>query len=124
VLEIVRAADAFTTVPPKSPSEHHEQDKIQKTTTVVISKHTLDTNPTTPTTPAAPLSIAGAESANSAGAPSPAVPASTPGSAPVLPAVAVQTQTQTTSTEKDEEEESQLQVCTHLTVDARLLSWL
>jgi len=52
-LEIVRAADAFTTVPPKSPSEHHEQDKIQKTTTVVISKHTLDTNPTTPTTPAA-----------------------------------------------------------------------
>uniref|UniRef100_Q7KRY7-6 Isoform G of Protein lap4 n=1 Tax=Drosophila melanogaster TaxID=7227 RepID=Q7KRY7-6 len=109
VLEIVRAADAFTTVPPKSPSEHHEQDKIQKTTTVVISKHTLDTNPTTPTTPAAPLSIAGAESANSAGAPSPAVPASTPGSAPVLPAVAVQTQTQTTSTEKDEEEESQLQ---------------
>ncbi|KAH8359318.1 hypothetical protein KR093_005743 [Drosophila rubida] len=53
VLEIVRAADAFTTVPPKSPSEHHEQDKIQKTTTVVISKHTLDTNPTTPTTPAA-----------------------------------------------------------------------
>ncbi|KAM8704818.1 hypothetical protein ACLKA7_009297 [Drosophila subpalustris] len=53
VLEIVRAADAFTTVPPKSPSDHHEQDKIQKTTTVVISKHTLDTNPTTPTTPAA-----------------------------------------------------------------------
>ncbi|XP_033163836.1 protein lap4 isoform X22 [Drosophila mauritiana] len=109
VLEIVRAADAFTTVPPKSPSEHHEQDKIQKTTTVVISKHTLDTNPTTPTTPAAPLPIAGAESANSTGAPSPAVPASTPGSAPALPAVAVQTQTQTTSTEKDEEEESQLQ---------------
>ena len=45
VLEIVRAADAFTSVPPKSPSEHHDQDKIQKTTTVVISKHTLDTNP-------------------------------------------------------------------------------
>ncbi|XP_017846462.1 protein lap4 isoform X10 [Drosophila busckii] len=57
VLEIVRAADAFTSVPPKSPAEHHEQDKIQKTTTVVISKHTLDTNPTTPTTPAAPASI-------------------------------------------------------------------
>ncbi|KQS52217.1 uncharacterized protein Dere_GG11485, isoform K [Drosophila erecta] len=109
VLEIVRAADAFTTVPPKSPSEHHEQDKIQKTTTVVISKHTLDTNPTTPTTPAAPLPIAGAESANSTSAPSPAVPASTPGSAPVLPAVAVQTQTQTTSAEQDEEEQSQLQ---------------
>uniref|UniRef100_A0A1B0AWQ0 PDZ domain-containing protein n=1 Tax=Glossina palpalis gambiensis TaxID=67801 RepID=A0A1B0AWQ0_9MUSC len=45
VLEIVRAADAFTSVPPKSPLEHHDQDKIQKTTTVVISKHTLDTNP-------------------------------------------------------------------------------
>lgn len=44
-MEIVRAADAFTSVPPKSPSEHHDQDKIQKTTTVVISKHTLDTNP-------------------------------------------------------------------------------
>ncbi|XP_030370121.1 protein lap4 isoform X2 [Scaptodrosophila lebanonensis] len=59
VLEICRAADAFTTVPPKSPSEHpHEQDKIQKTTTVVISKHTLDTNPTTPTTPATPQLLA------------------------------------------------------------------
>ncbi|XP_075148454.1 scribble planar cell polarity protein isoform X10 [Haematobia irritans] len=48
VLEIVRAADAFTSGPPKSPSEHHDQDKIQKTTTVVISKHTLDTNPALP----------------------------------------------------------------------------
>ncbi|XP_023166086.2 protein lap4 isoform X17 [Drosophila hydei] len=65
VLEIVRAADAFTTVPPKSPSEHHEQDKIQKTTTVVISKHTLDTNPTTPTTPA-PLTLLPPESATAA----------------------------------------------------------
>ncbi|XP_050745004.1 protein lap4 isoform X14 [Drosophila biarmipes] len=101
VLEIVRAADAFTTVPPKSPSEHHEQDKIQKTTTVVISKHTLDTNPSTPTTPAAPLPIAGsAESANSAPA---------PGSGPVLPAATVQTQTQTTSEGKDADEQSQLQ---------------
>ncbi|XP_065371150.1 protein lap4 isoform X2 [Calliphora vicina] len=58
VLEIVRAADAFTSVPPKSPSEHHDQDKIQKTTTVVISKHTLDTNPAiqpapSPTSPSA-----------------------------------------------------------------------
>ncbi|XP_055847401.1 protein lap4 isoform X16 [Episyrphus balteatus] len=48
VLDIVRAAEvlalADNNVPPKSPSEHHE-DKIQKTTTVVISKHTLDTNP-------------------------------------------------------------------------------
>ncbi|KPU80378.1 uncharacterized protein Dana_GF16442, isoform AE [Drosophila ananassae] len=110
VLEIVRAADAFTTVPPKSPSEHPEQDKIQKTTTVVISKHTLDTNPTTPTTPAAPLPIAGAESATSGNAPAPA-PASAaivaPASAQVpvpTPAVAVQTQTQTHETEKDEEE--------------------
>ncbi|XP_067616409.1 uncharacterized protein scrib isoform X4 [Eurosta solidaginis] len=60
VLEIVRAADAFTSVPPKSPAEHHDQDKIQKTTTVVISKHTLDTNPpiagpsTSPTHPFPP----------------------------------------------------------------------
>ncbi|XP_052859501.1 protein lap4 isoform X13 [Drosophila gunungcola] len=111
VLEIVRAADAFTTVPPKSPSEHHEQDKIQKTTTVVISKHTLDTNPTTPTTPAAPLPIAAAESVNSAPASAPAptsAPAATSaGSVPVVPAVAVQTQT--TSAEKDDEEQSQLQ---------------
>ncbi|XP_065721773.2 uncharacterized protein scrib isoform X25 [Drosophila suzukii] len=107
VLEIVRAADAFTTVPPKSPSEHHEQDKIQKTTTVVISKHTLDTNPSTPTTPAAPLPIAGsAESANSAPA---TAPASSPGSGPVLPAATVQTQTQTTSEGRDGEEQSQLQ---------------
>ncbi|XP_017037722.1 protein lap4 isoform X18 [Drosophila kikkawai] len=82
VLEIVRAADAFTTVPPKSPSEHPEQDKIQKTTTVVISKHTLDTNPTTPTTPAAPLTIGAAESAT----PSASAPAQ-------VAAVAVQTQT-------------------------------
>ena len=54
-MEIVRAADAFTSVPPKSPSEHHDQDKIQKTTTVVISKHTLDTNPAIqPVTTSAP----------------------------------------------------------------------
>ncbi|XP_020811022.1 protein lap4 isoform X23 [Drosophila serrata] len=86
VLEIVRAADAFTTVPPKSPSEHPEQDKIQKTTTVVISKHTLDTNPTTPTTPAAPLPI-GAAVAESA-TPSASAPAQV-----AIPAVAVQTQT-------------------------------
>jgi len=91
-LEIVRAADAFTTVPPKSPSEHHEQDKIQKTTTVVISKHTLDTNPTTPTTPAA-LPI---------------------GAAPLLPpesATVAQTQTQ-------QQQQQQQQVCilTHVFV--------
>ncbi|XP_017487858.1 PREDICTED: protein lap4 isoform X7 [Rhagoletis zephyria] len=54
VLEIVRAADAFTSVPPKSPAEHHDQDKIQKTTTVVISKHTLDTNPATVGAPSPP----------------------------------------------------------------------
>lgn len=53
-MEIVRAADAFTSVPPKSPSEHHDQDKIQKTTTVVISKHTLDTNPAIQPSPTSP----------------------------------------------------------------------
>ncbi|KAH8362798.1 hypothetical protein KR084_001135 [Drosophila pseudotakahashii] len=112
VLEIVRAADAFTTVPPKSPSEHHEQDKIQKTTTVVISKHTLDTNPTTPTTPAAPLPIAGsaaatAESANSAPAAPPAASSPVGSVAPALPAATVQTQT---SEGKDgDEQQSQLQ---------------
>ncbi|XP_055923040.1 protein lap4 isoform X15 [Eupeodes corollae] len=53
VLDIVRAAEVLAladNVPPKSPSEHHE-DKIQKTTTVVISKHTLDTNPSIPGPP-------------------------------------------------------------------------
>ena len=29
--------------PPKSPTEHHEN--LQKTTTIVMSKHTLDTHP-------------------------------------------------------------------------------
>ncbi|XP_034127709.1 protein lap4 isoform X18 [Drosophila guanche] len=93
VLEIVRAADAFTAVPPKSPSEHHEQDKIQKTTTVVISKHTLDTNPTTPTTPSALLPPIGS-APESVTAVAPPTPAS-------VPAVAVQTQA---PTEKSEEE--------------------
>ncbi|XP_020811020.1 protein lap4 isoform X21 [Drosophila serrata] len=113
VLEIVRAADAFTTVPPKSPSEHPEQDKIQKTTTVVISKHTLDTNPTTPTTPAAPLPI-GAAVAESA-TPSASAPAQV-----AIPAVAVQTQTkdgedadeqapQSTPASRDEAEQQQQQ---------------
>ncbi|XP_061393246.1 mucin-2-like [Musca vetustissima] len=59
VLEIVRAADAFTSGPPKSPSEHHDQDKIQKTTTVVISKHTLDTNPALPAAATSPTGVAG-----------------------------------------------------------------
>ncbi|XP_060648485.1 protein lap4 isoform X6 [Drosophila nasuta] len=85
VLEIVRAADAFTTVPPKSPSEHHEQDKIQKTTTVVISKHTLDTNPTTPTTPA-PLPI---------------------GAAPPESATAAQTQTQQQPQQQQQQQQQQ-----------------
>lgn len=53
-MEIVRAADAFTSAPPKSPSDHHDQDKIQKTTTVVISKHTLDTNPAIQPSPTSP----------------------------------------------------------------------
>ncbi|XP_001358430.3 protein lap4 isoform X26 [Drosophila pseudoobscura] len=107
VLEIVRAADAFTAVPPKSPSEHHEQDKIQKTTTVVISKHTLDTNPTTPTTPSAPSALppigSAAESVTAVAPGAAAVPAptTTPTPAPV-PAVAVQTQTP--SEDKDEAE--------------------
>ncbi|BFF92121.1 protein lap4 [Drosophila madeirensis] len=99
VLEIVRAADAFTAVPPKSPSEHHEQDKIQKTTTVVISKHTLDTNPTTPTTPSALLPPIGS-APESVTAVAPPTTTTTPTPAPV-PAVAVQTQT---PTEKSEEE--------------------
>lgn len=49
-MDIVRAAEVLAlsdTAPPKSPAEHHDQDKIQKTTTVVISKHTLDTQPST-----------------------------------------------------------------------------
>ncbi|KAH8294915.1 hypothetical protein KR018_004289 [Drosophila ironensis] len=100
VLEIVRAADAFTTVPPKSPSEHHEQDKIQKTTTVVISKHTLDTNPTTPTTPVAPLPIAAVESVTSAHVPSAASDSSVPAPTPTS-AISVQT--------RDDEGEQQLQ---------------
>ncbi|XP_026840018.1 protein lap4 [Drosophila persimilis] len=115
VLEIVRAADAFTAVPPKSPSEHHEQDKIQKTTTVVISKHTLDTNPTTPTTPSAPSALppigSAAESVTAVAPGAAAVPAPTTTTTPTptptptpapVPAVAVQTQTP--SEDKDEAE--------------------
>ncbi|XP_064550642.1 protein lap4 isoform X6 [Drosophila montana] len=97
VLEIVRAADAFTTVPPKSPSEHHEQDKIQKTTTVVISKHTLDTNPTTPTTPAAPLPLMPAESATAA----------PPAPAAAAPVAVAQTQTQTNSSQQTAQQQQQ-----------------
>ncbi|XP_034127695.1 protein lap4 isoform X7 [Drosophila guanche] len=112
VLEIVRAADAFTAVPPKSPSEHHEQDKIQKTTTVVISKHTLDTNPTTPTTPSALLPPIGS-APESVTAVAPPTPAS-------VPAVAVQTQA---PTEKSEEElvpqQRGTQTPEHLTPGAR-----
>ncbi|XP_046805854.1 uncharacterized protein LOC111674587 isoform X4 [Lucilia cuprina] len=86
VLEIVRAADAFTSVPPKSPSEHHDQDKIQKTTTVVISKHTLDTNPAiqpapstgnAPTSPTSP-SAAGTSPQISTATPSPVSQPQTP----------------------------------------------
>ncbi|EDV92644.1 GH18723 [Drosophila grimshawi] len=98
VLEIVRAADAFTTVPPKSPSEHHEQDKIQKTTTVVISKHTLDTNPTTPTTPA-PLPLLPAESTTAVTA-----------AAAAAPVVAqTQTQTQTNPSQQPTQQQQQQQ---------------
>ncbi|XP_037051947.1 protein lap4 isoform X3 [Bradysia coprophila] len=60
VLEIVRAAESLAlgthlteNVPPKSPVEHHD-DKKHKTTTIVMSAHTLDTQPQvesrTPTT--------------------------------------------------------------------------
>lgn len=53
VLDIVRAAESLALgthlpdasgVPPKSPIEHHE-DKMHKTTTIVMSAHTLDTQP-------------------------------------------------------------------------------
>lgn len=54
VLDIVRAAESLalgthlpgdaTGAPPKSPIEHHE-DKMHKTTTIVMSAHTLDTQP-------------------------------------------------------------------------------
>lgn len=52
-MEIVRAAESLAlgthlseqqSVPPKSPIEHHD-DKIHKTTTIVMSAHTLDTQP-------------------------------------------------------------------------------
>lgn len=44
VLDIVRAAESLAlgeVVPPKSPVDHHES--LQKTTTIVMSKHTLNT---------------------------------------------------------------------------------
>lgn len=52
MLDIVRAAEslamgntvALTEAPPKSPVDFHEE-KMTKTTTVVMSKHTLDTQP-------------------------------------------------------------------------------
>lgn len=49
VLEIVRAAESLALgtndgLPPKSPIEHHD-DKMHKTTTIVMSAHTLDTQP-------------------------------------------------------------------------------
>ncbi|CRK92451.1 CLUMA_CG006014, isoform A [Clunio marinus] len=46
VLDIVRAAESLAlgeVAPPKSPVEHHET--LQKTTTIVMSKHTLDQQP-------------------------------------------------------------------------------
>lgn len=50
VLDIVRAAESLAlgdVIPPKSPVEHHES--LQKTTTIVMSKHTLDTLNSAPT---------------------------------------------------------------------------
>lgn len=45
VLDIVRAAESLALgdliAPPKSPVDHHET--LQKTTTIVMSKHTLNT---------------------------------------------------------------------------------
>lgn len=44
VLDFVRAAESLAlseVIPPNSPVEHHET--LQKTTTIVMSKHTLDT---------------------------------------------------------------------------------
>lgn len=54
MLDIVRAAESLAlgeVIPPKSPVEHHEN--LQKTTTIVMSKHTLDTlnNPAVAATP-------------------------------------------------------------------------
>lgn len=48
-MDIVRAAESLAlgeVIPPKSPIEHHET--LQKTTTIVMSKHTLDTLNSTP----------------------------------------------------------------------------
>lgn len=46
-MDIVRAAETLAMtaeLPPKSPIDHHlNDDKKQKTTTIVMSKHTLDT---------------------------------------------------------------------------------
>lgn len=52
MLDIVRAAESLAMgnpvtmmeAPPKSPVDFHEE-KMTKTTTVVMSKHTLDTQP-------------------------------------------------------------------------------
>lgn len=56
MLDIVRAAESLAlgeVLPPKSPIEHHEN--LQKTTTIVMSKHTLDTlNNATPAMTEAP----------------------------------------------------------------------
>lgn len=51
VLDIVRAAESLAlgeVAPPKSPVDHHES--LQKTTTIVMSKHTLNTMDSQPPT--------------------------------------------------------------------------
>ncbi|XP_059610021.1 protein lap4 isoform X14 [Phlebotomus argentipes] len=53
VLDIVRAAESLALggnaeVPPEVQVEAHHDDKKQKTTTIVMSKHTLDTQPQSP----------------------------------------------------------------------------
>ncbi|XP_073815412.1 protein lap4-like isoform X23 [Musca autumnalis] len=105
VLEIVRAADAFTSGPPKSPSEHHDQDKIQKTTTVVISKHTLDTNPALPPATSPTGVASGGIGAGSVVTPSPASSSTTtttttpsPVSQPQTPQISPVDSTVTTTT--------------------------
>ncbi|XP_039429977.1 protein lap4 isoform X11 [Culex pipiens pallens] len=59
VLDIVRAAESLAlggsalveNGPPKSPTEPAAAEPLQKTTTIVMSKHTLDTHQSTPQSP-------------------------------------------------------------------------
>lgn len=58
MLDIVRAAESLAlgdVAPPKSPVEHHEN--LQKTTTIVMSKHTLDTLNNATEAPQQPMQV-------------------------------------------------------------------